>query len=302
MKEEEKKEIAEEKDITEKDTRKKRKFSESIIGIILIAIVLLIIGEIFGELVTIPLTKLIKSDKIASFVELYFSFIGIYMIFALYFWRVKKDRYILKKLPFKINHFIIGLIVGGTLNLLCAFGAMLNKELVITFNGANILIMIFAFVLVTIQSTAEELLCRLFIYQKLKKSYKSAWIPIIVSSVFFGLMHTANPGIGILPILNITIYGLFMAVVIYYVDSFWTVAAIHTAWNYMQNFLLGLPNSGMEASYSLYKAVLFKSGFFYDEIFGLEGPIFCTILLSLATLTVYLVYRNKDKKVANKEA
>ncbi len=47
--------------------------------------------------------------------------------------------------------------------------------------------------------------------------------------------------------------------------------AMHTAWNFMQNIVLGLPNSGANVPYSIFKLEEGASNsFFYDTGFGIE--------------------------------
>ena len=108
------------------------------------------------------------------------------------------------------------------------------------------------------------------------------------------LLHLGNEGITVVSLLNITLYGLFLSILIYYFDSIWLVSMIHTGWNFTQNFLLGLPNSGIPASYSLYKIISSKDSFFYNTIFGVEGTIFCLMILIVSILVTYLLFNKKN--------
>ena len=50
---------------------------------------------------------------------------------------------------------------------------------------------------------------------------------------------------------------------------------IHTAWNFTQNFLFGLPNSGLVSEASVFKmdAINAQSNLIYNYEFGVEGAI-----------------------------
>ncbi len=289
---ENKEEVLKDKVEEVKEEHRPNKYA-SIIVTLIVAIFMIYGGQIIGAVVTmVPASAMGLPEKYNIFLE-YACFIGIDLLVILYLLINKKDKYMLKKLSYKPGHFLIGLVIGGTLNIACAFGAMLHGDLMIGLSKVTIIGLLIAFILVWIQSTAEELVCRLFIYQRVKRDFKSALVPIIINSVFFGALHLGNQDVTVLAIVNIIIYGLFMSVFIHYFDGIWIVSAIHTSWNFMQNFILGLPNSGTPAEYSLFKAISAKNSFFYDVGFGVEGTVFCTILLTLGIVLIYFLCRKK---------
>ena len=69
----------------------------------------------------------------------------------------------------------------------------------------------------------------------------------------------------------------------------------------MQNFVLGLPNSGLPAVGSVYVITEQKNSFFYSTIFGVEGSAFALIVLSIACLITYLICRNRKVNFEEKE-
>ena len=95
-----------------------------------------------------------------------------------------------------------------------------------------------------IQSTTEELWCRGFMYERINVHYP-LWVAIVVNGVFFAFLHIFNPGVGVLPIVDIAVCGLSFSLAKWYTGSIWFPMGIHTAWNFTQNFLFGLPNSGL---------------------------------------------------------
>ena len=279
---------------SEKPKKERRKFSDTIIGLYLITFVILMLGEALGIVVAFLPYK--NHD-----LDLYISFIGLCIVIILWIALTKRNKYMLKKLTFKWTHLLIGLVIGGTLNILCAFSAMLGKSLLIKPGTTSIIFLVLAFIFTFIQSSTEELLCRLFLYQRLKETYKKPWVVILASSIFFGAMHLSNPGCTIISFLSVTMFGVFAGILIYYFDSIWLVSAIHASWNYMQNFVLGLPNSGLPAVGSVYVITEQKNSFFYSTIFGVEGSAFALIVLSIACLITYLICRNKKVNFEEKE-
>ena len=72
-------------------------------------------------------------------------------------------------------------------------------------------------------------------------------------------------------------------------DSLWCAFAIHAAWNFTQNILFGLPNSGIVMPYSVFKldAATARDSFAYNVGFGIEGTLFADIILIIACLLLF---------------
>ena len=284
------------------EKKETRKFRDTIFGICVIAFLILLVGS----LCTFPIgiASLFIKNKSISFILDYFSTIGVFIAVIVYL-KKSKDNDILKKLSFKNNKFllgtIIGLLIGFFLNMLCIYMAYKNGNIALSYIGASVPLLIITFICVWIQSTSEELLCRLFIYEKLKKYYKSPLIWIIVNSVFFGILHILNPGVTLLSIINIITFGILMSVSIYYFDNIWVVSAIHTAWNFSQNIIFGLPNSGIQSELSIYKLINSSDGFYYNVNFGVEGTLFTIIILSITTFVICLLGIYKKNKEIKKQ-
>ncbi len=262
----------------------------AIIGILFLALVLSLAGDIIGAITSGTLAEVTGlGEKYGLFFD-YFSTFGAILVLIIFMLIYKKDKPLLKKLKFKPGHFLIGLVIGGTLNFICAFAAMLNKDLVIVPNKVAIIGLVIAFVLVCMQSTGEELLCRLFVHEKVKR-HSTALVAMIVNSLFFAALHLGNDGITWVSFIDLLVYGLSMTLYVHYLDGFWIASAVHTSWNFMQNFILGLPNSGIPAEYSLFKITAAKDSFFYNTVFGVEGTMFCVILEIVAFIAIFLILR-----------
>ena len=85
---------------------------------------------------------------------------------------------------------------------------------------------------------------------------------------------------------------------VYYFDSFWCASAAHLAWNYMQNIVLGLPNSGVVSVVSIFKLTAGngRSSFAYDPNFGIEGTILSVIVQILVCIGIYYWGSRNNKK------
>ena len=235
--------------------------------------------------------------------EMYAWFIGIWIVFLIALAVFKKNHSILACVgpAAKGNNLIqlgIGMALGFGMNGFCILIASLNKDISLYFDSFRPISFVIIFILVFIQSSAEELVCRCYLYQKLIKSYKNPLVAIIGNSLFFGLAHLMNPGITIWSFLNIMLVGILFSMVVYYRNSLWCAFAIHAAWNFTQNILFGLPNSGLVVPYSVFKidAGSATDSFAYNVAFGVEGTILACVVLLIVIVTLYFWYNKHPQK------
>jgi len=273
----------------------------SMILTLIVAFLLLLAGQELGKVMVKPM---LNSDNSAIvFAGFYAAFIGIWVILLLATLIRKKNRVDFEKLKMhksKIGiSFTLGLICGIGMNLLVAIVAMLHGDIHLQFGGFNLVYFLLFIVCVTIQSGAEELTCRWFIYNRVLRAFpKWPVIAIISNAALFSALHLGNPGVTAMSLLNIMIVGLLYSLMVYYYDSFWGAVIAHTSWNFCQNILLGLPNSGIVSVYSVFQldGSPIRGSFAYHTDFGIEGTILTNVLLMLCCVGV--IYFGRKKKLA----
>ena len=176
-----------------------------------------------------------------------------------------------------IGKLLLGFLAGFVMNFSCIAAALIHGDfsLYLDFAASQIPFFLFAFLCVFIQSSAEELWCRGFVYERVNVRYP-LWVSILVNGLFFAALHIMNPGSGFLPILDIFICGISFSLAKWYTRSIWFPMGIHTAWNFTQNFLFGLPNSGLASAASVFHQNVpagAASNLIYDQTFGVEGAV-----------------------------
>ena len=242
----------------------------------------------------------------AQAVGYYASFIALWLIIIVFCLIVKSNRPILRSFwrGLKGNtlpRFLIGLLIGFGLNAISIGAAILHNDIQINWSGVTasfIIQFIIVFIAVMIQCGSEELLYRGYYFQRLRKGYKSPAFAILINPVIFLLAHVFNPGVKVLALVNIYLVGVVMSLMLYYFDSFWLVIAFHTAWNFSQNIIFGLPNSGIIQGFSIGKldTDTASSSFFYDVDFGVEATGFTTVLLVVLIIVFSLIIFKTKKK------
>ena len=280
---------------------KKKLKRHFILWVPLIALAMILLGQILGSILVglcagVFLPNL--SDG-AKFLIQYLSFIGIDLLVILYCALCEKPvgRSFLgaKHGGMRGNtlgQFALGLLWGFVLNGVCILVAWLHKDLDFSVGRFDAVYMICALVSVCVQSGAEELVTRGYMMGALRERY-NVWVAIIVNSLFFGALHLLNTGITVLSFANIVLIGFAFSMLVYCFDSLWMCIALHTAWNFTQNFLFGLPNSGIVSQSSFLHLEAARHSVFYDAVFGIEGTITAVIVVGLFTVLVIVRGRKK---------
>lgn len=290
-----------------------KKWYDNVLWICIISYAIIYITQNVGGWITPKLVRLLFTSGLLKANEYTYTFL-MYILF-IYIWIVvffvififKNNHYIIDKITTKskgnnIAYLFLGLLIGLVLNGFCALIAMINGDFTLRFSQFEIFPAIGLLFAVFIQSSAEELLCRGFMYQRLLKSTNSPAFAIIFNSLFFAALHLFNNGMSILPFYCILIFGVFASMLVYYFDSLWMVMGLHAMWNFTQSILFGLPNSGINVPYSIFKiGGSVKGSFAYNTVFGLEGTILSCALMSICCVALYLwkSKKNKEETVLN---
>ena len=221
------------------------------------------------------------SDPMRFVVEIYLMTLPAFLFMFIYTGITKRNRFIFRSfLPgYGNNRFSMllkGLLVGFIMNFGCIVCALVNGDIMLflDFAVSQIPFYLFALLCVMIQSASEELWCRGFMYERVNVRYP-LWVAILVNGLFFAALHVFNPGATFLPIFDIAVCGLSFSLAKWYTGSIWFPIGIHTAWNFTQNLLFGLPNSGLVSEVSVFglDAATARSSIVYNVDFGVEGAM-----------------------------
>ena len=261
-------------------------------GQLLMFIVLSIIGRAFGF-----------SSDVWSTAIIYFAFFGVWVTFFLNA-LLKKNRPLFKAYGTglsgnRIPELLIGLLLGFGMNGLLILFAMMHGDVHLYFDRFEIVPFFILLLAVFIQSAAEEIMCRGFIYQRVLRTYRGKFLlAALVNGVFFGLIHMTNDGATPIAIIDIIICGIQYSAIVYYFDSLWMAMGAHAGWNFTQSILAGLPNSGNVFPYSIFRldAASASNSFFYDVGFGVEGTIAAVLMEIVVTVAIIVIGRKMKKE------
>ena len=213
-----------------------------------------------------------------SFVLTYYTpRLGSCLLFVLVCLVLKKNRFLLegvKPVKGSMRMLGIGLLLGFLTNFFCILCALIHGDIKLycDFSASLIPFLLFAFISTFFQSASEELWCRSFLYDRINVHYP-LWVGIVINGVLFGVMHLGNPGVSALAIADLIFCGISYSLLRWYTGSIWACFGIHTMWNVTQNFIFGLPNSGLVSEASVFHlgAANGISNWIYSYEFGVEG-------------------------------
>lgn len=250
--------------------------------------------------------KNLINAKVFFILRYYVSpFIPLIIAFVLLTRIIKKYNFITKTFWFgyQNNNFkwaIIGLGFGFAANGLGVLVAVLNKNISLVFASENFLLILLASAAVLIQSFTEEMMFRGFLFQAIAKAHKP-WLGIILPALIFSAAHFFNPGISTFGKINIFLIGAVFGLGAYYFKSFWWAVTFHAAWNFTQNFIFGLPNSGVFSQISVFKLKNSTDSLFYSTSFGIEQSVTALAVEILLIAAIPLIASRQKKRIIIEE-
>lgn len=194
--------------------------------------------------------------------------------------------------------YLKGYAIGTGMLMLCALILWLMGDLDFAFAERIPVFYVLAFFVgYLIQGMSEEVLVRGYFMVSVGNRCRMA-VAVGISSVIFAMLHLGNPGINLLALLNLTLFGIFMGVYILRTDDIWGACAIHSAWNFAQGNLLGIRVSGMSPMPSVaIMRPLGEQSLFHGGDFGLEGGLIVTfVTLAAIALTLFLPQKTRTAK------
>ena len=174
-----------------------------------------------------------------------------------------------------------GFLIGGGMLLLSAALILLTGSASIRPSGQENLALwlpayLFLFILV---GFGEETAFRGYAMGTMEQTQNPALI-CGFTGLIFGMAHSANNNFSMVGFVNITLVGVFLAMLVLKTGRLWTSIGVHIMWNFMQGCLAGFPVSGMETR-SLFVIESSGNPLLTGGSFGAEGSILTTVVVVL---------------------
>ena len=280
----------------------------------LLSVIMILMGSVVSAVLThtvLPARQfalnLLGDAGSVEFLMQYFDFFGIWIVFMIVITLFKDNRPMWKAFFYNghgnnLKAILAGILLGFGMNGFCILMSCINGDIKLAFNEFRPAVFFIFLFCVMIQSGAEEIVDRCYLYQKLRRRYRWPVIAVLVNALIFMSLHMGNPGVTKLGLLQVFLIGVLFSLIVYYWDSLWTVIWAHTAWNFSQSIVFGLPNSGIVSSYSVFKleAASARDGIFYNTSFGVEGSLGANVMIG-AVIVIILIYGLATKRGERKD-
>ncbi len=231
---------------------------------------------------------------ITSFVLIYFIvWLWVYFFEKRAFWTL---GYELKNALAQYGRgFLIGAVMfGGAVGILAISGAISFETGDPSQQGfaalGGVMIVLIGWI---VQGGAEEVLFRGWVLPVLGARYRP-WVGLLVSSLLFALLHGLNPGLSVLAMVNLILFGVFAGLYTMREGSLWGISALHSVWNWVQGNFFGFEVSGTNASGgTLLNLLATGKDWLTGGAFGPEGGLAVTIVL-VAGIAATIFWKSKE--------
>lgn len=179
-----------------------------------------------------------------------------------------------KSFDFKRFFFAVG--IWGTLMIISLIVSykMNPEDFSLQFEPSKFIVLFFISVIfITMQATFEEVAFRGYFQQGLATLFRNAWVPLIITSLVFGLMHLSNPEIkeyGVALMLpQYILLGLVFAICVIMDEGLEIAIGVHVVNNVLSSLLLTHDSSVLQTAsifrtekvdpvYSLFELLFFS--------------------------------------------
>lgn len=235
------------------------------------------------------LTLLLWDNYLLRYILLFWILLAFSFLFARYLDKrpVATIGYMLHSRWLK--EYLLGALIGLVLVSVLFFLGLGLGHLEIQLNHVTPVLLKNIFILAMLttifQSAFEELLFRGYIFQNFIEG-ANAFIAVAVISVLFGLGHLLTPHSSWIAALNLTLFGILLALGYLYTKSLWLPSGLHFTWNFCMRNIFSLPVSGSESASTLFVVEQTGPAWMTGGDYGPEAGIPAFILLIAACIFI----------------
>ena len=170
----------------------------------------------------------------------------------------------------------VGFIIGGGLVLIII--GLLSALGYYRIAGTNHwTILIDAILLFGIGAFLQELVFRIIVF-RLVEELLGTWLAVVIIALLFAAAHLGNPDASMSTTAFLVLQDLLLSAAFIYTRRIWLVWGIHAGWNFLQDGVFGMPNSGVTKLPSWITPQITGPNWLTGGGFGIEATFLVTIL------------------------
>ncbi len=122
------------------------------------------------------------------------------------------------------------------------------------------------------------------------------WPAAIISSLVFGALHVTKPDENFIDIFNIVALGMIMCFALQRTGSLWLPVGFHTAFDFMQFFVIGTRNGGARPVGTLLQASFPGAAWINGGPLGTEASYFMLPVMVMAFAYIYYRFPAREPR------
>jgi len=228
-----------------------------------------------------------------KYIEQILTVIIIMMTYRFYTAFIEKRKAYEISLKSSITEFSIGVSTGAILVLFIVIPMMIFGYYKIDeFNSPIILVESFLFFVSG--AFIQEFLVRIIVF-KFTEEITGTWLAIFITAAIFGFAHISNPNADVYTSIRILVSDLLLAGAFIYTRRIWLVWGIHSGWNYFQDGIFGMPNSGIDFFPIWIQSNIIGPEWITGGSFGIEASYIPTIPTLILGIVLIKMAINKNQ-------
>jgi membrane protease YdiL (CAAX protease family) len=118
----------------------------------------------------------------------------------------------------------------------------------------------------------------------------------IIISILFSFTHGAET-FNIIFYLNLFLFSIIVFQLTWITGNIWSAVGFHFSWNFVMGGILGVAISGVNVKGILVSDLVNSKELINGGIYGLEGSIFCTVVLVIMVFLLFYIHWKKEKNI-----
>ncbi|MBC8753595.1 CPBP family intramembrane metalloprotease [Kordia sp. YSTF-M3] len=192
----------------------------------------------------------------------------------------------------KLKEFVSGFFLGAIIMAIAFFLLLSLNEIAFNSYWIHIKSILFSILFFTSVSVLEETLCRGYLLGQLVET-SNKYVALVVSSIIFTALHSFNPNMATIPVLNLFLAGILLGITYIYTKNLWFPIALHFSWNFFQGPIFGFEVSGQKF-YAVIQQTRFEDNLLNGGSFGFEGSLLATFLMLIVIFGIWRFYERKS--------
>ncbi len=192
---------------------------------------------------------------------------------------------------------LLGTLLGFALVGVGFWLLVLLKEIFVKEVRFDATLIVFSALMFICVALFEEIIFRGYILRNLMYSYHR-YLALFLSAVIFAAMHSLNPNLSNLSVLNLFLAGILLGISYIHTRNLWFPIGLHFSLNFFQTHF-GFNVSGQD-SFSVVESFLLEDNLMNGGAFGLEGSVIFVYAQILAIVGIEFYYSAREEKILKK--